>query len=730
MRAVTPTAVLPPDGSEVAWNEPATLRLVPAVEVRVEVVEARTRRVVAGADVALLTPHDDTPWAEGQTDDAGRIALRAAPGAVRVAASSAGHARIVSPTHVAAAPGLDIVLELVAGARVEGRVTDADGHPVSGAHVRLTPRDLAGPRTTDDEGRYVFEGVAPTPRWRTLTLEADHPHHVPLQLMLPALGDGDVRRIDLKFPAGVRVEGVVREADGQPAAGVLLHLVPSGVQLPDGPAVPASQHVVSGPDGAFALAHVAPGPALLSAHFPTEGTTEHRPLTVPPPGAGALRVDVQREAAAGDAAELVVRVLEADGTPVEDVEVSVASGEDFRAEQATDAQGRCHFAGVPPGMSSVIARRTGWVGFDRQVPVEAHGASHVDLRWGRGHVVGRLTTADGAPAQVTGRVGERGPYGEGLWGTEVDVQTDDDGRFEVHGLGEGVYELVVDELGVLSGPESFGAKDTSLSWVVGTEEEAQRRLPRVRIVAREGPTPDEVFVSACGLRGIADPIGLEPEGPPGVFVLPARPPPHVTLHVFAPGHVVVELEGIALQPGPTPTDVLVDFVPGHAFVGRIVDAAGQGVRQVIVDGPGGNAYGDDDGTFRLDSLPPGPVRVALRGPMVREVELPITVTPNDDVVHPFVVEVLGALEVTSTHPVLLGTEPEILLRPLGHPAAERKASLHGAYGHPDGRSAAGYLHAIEPGRWSVQVQRGGRVQDLGEVEIRAGEWTRLAFEPE
>jgi len=100
--------------------------------------------------------------------------------------------------------------------RLAGRVTDADGKPVSSATVRLGD-SLAGdfPATrTDDRGMFTLKSVLPGPH----ILTVQHPHFAPALLRTEAGKDGEPIRVVLR-PGGT-ITGRVVDKDGKGLVGI------------------------------------------------------------------------------------------------------------------------------------------------------------------------------------------------------------------------------------------------------------------------------------------------------------------------------------------------------------------------------------------------------------------------------------------------------------------------------------------------------------------------------
>ncbi len=125
--------------------------------------------------------------------------------------ADATEATVFGPFFAQDAPLIEIGGDIAGGAagepcRVEGTVTDTDGTPVAGAHIDVWEADQDGfydvqyedTRTAargrlfaDDQGRYAFWGITPTPY--------PIPHDGPVGKMLAAVGRSPMRASHLHF---------------------------------------------------------------------------------------------------------------------------------------------------------------------------------------------------------------------------------------------------------------------------------------------------------------------------------------------------------------------------------------------------------------------------------------------------------------------------------------------------------------------------------------------------
>lgn len=142
------------------------------------------------------------------------------------------------PVVVFCAMALLLTNRAAAQSRLEGRVRDADGTPISAATVRIDGPDLAVPMsaTADGDGRYAIENVKAGIRVRVVVLKEGRAlarsfalvslpvETVDLVVSLIAATPTDDEDLDpAGGPAG-NVGGVVRSADRRPVAGARVHI--------------------------------------------------------------------------------------------------------------------------------------------------------------------------------------------------------------------------------------------------------------------------------------------------------------------------------------------------------------------------------------------------------------------------------------------------------------------------------------------------------------------------
>jgi RNA polymerase sigma-70 factor (ECF subfamily) len=269
-------------------------------------------------------------------------------------------------------------VELTAGRgrEVTGRVTDeGTGAPVAGATVNAYP--MAAPFmksvSTDADGRFKYGGWGSEPA-----------------LFVHAKGYasarenvGDRTLVDFTLKPGVTVTGVVRDVLGAPVPGAFV-----GAYATDRTEI---HETYTDADGRFQL------PDLSRA----------RVLVVAKPGFARTQqaIDAKEiEIVLGEGHRLEGRVLDADGKPLEGVEVdatptsavaagAMPSGIPEHDERHTDDLGRFRFTDLPTGGCRVSATREGRR-VDRPVTIEDRDVTDVELRFEAGREFGVVVVDD------------------------------------------------------------------------------------------------------------------------------------------------------------------------------------------------------------------------------------------------------------------------------------------------------------------------------------------------
>jgi 5-hydroxyisourate hydrolase-like protein (transthyretin family) len=355
------------------------IRLAPATAIKGSVVDARTRRPVAGAGLAVqgpspAPPETCSPAGTWVTDESGRFLLDGlAPGVVSVAAGKRGYVGS-TPQVVEARPGppASLALALVPLASVAGRVIDETGRGVAGARLAVSQGSSAagwgmstplGSTNSDASGAFLVAVQAPG---GVVALSARAAGYAPAHEWGLALEPGQVRSgLVLRLRRGLQARGQVVAEDGSPIRGaVVAARQPKDVneERLHGQRAPEPS-AVTGDDGGFVLRGLEPGSYELSLSHPAHARRSVRGVEVVAPGPSRIpRIVLVRPAPVGG------QVSDTSGHPVPGAEVTGRSGEDAEDKTLTDGGGRFSLGGIAPGAAvTIVVRAPGYSPSERVV---------------------------------------------------------------------------------------------------------------------------------------------------------------------------------------------------------------------------------------------------------------------------------------------------------------------------------------------------------------------------
>ncbi|MBK8975798.1 MAG: carboxypeptidase regulatory-like domain-containing protein [Planctomycetes bacterium] len=407
-------------------------------------VEAPDGSAVAGATVWLLPAGGQLAQSTLRTDADGRFACADAPPGARLVARAADYAPSRPVAADAATAGEELVLRLTApvGA-LEIDVLTAERTPLPGARVRIGPADGELPplRTVSDADGHCGPTAVAEPSVPVLILARGYEPW----LATVRAGRPDPTHVEAVLTPAFAVHGVVRNADGSAAAGIVVSAASE-----DRP----SLDVTTGRDGTFELDCLPAGPVQLEAHADDDwrnvttsiigvpGQQQDCELVREPFGHVRLRVldesnaplrdwVVRARALAGDAPEVVER-LDDEGR----AELRCYPERRYTLELQNDRLQRLQFGGASGGFrGTLVMTRQPAIREGRQtIPFEQLGIGPLPGATGDVVVVvpglwmptarlrGRLVDAQGTPQPGTFEV----RVGDGSHRTRIG----DDGRFD------------------------------------------------------------------------------------------------------------------------------------------------------------------------------------------------------------------------------------------------------------------------------------------------------------
>lgn len=327
-----------------------------------------------------------------------------------------------------------IDIELVAGGRtLSGVVTDASGGPIAGARVDAAklgalarPSDAVASTQTGSDGRYtlhVSEGQ--------LLVAASEPSYSPQSRFVDVGAAGATADFQL-VPGGV-IEGVVRdEQTREPVVGAQV------LAQRDAPAMllgeRARHRAVSGADGRFRITGLRPGAYNLDARAPKRASQS--PTLV---GLGVAEQVTDIEILIGASPVVRGTVVDEQGAPVAEVEVT-AFGNGGDGERATsDAKGAFEIEGLVPGDYMLMGRSDVYVpAGPTKVTLETTDLADVKVSVMRGlRVKGHVERRQVCEVQLD--MARRSMGGELQWFSPVTTAAD--GEFDLGPAKPGGYEI-------------------------------------------------------------------------------------------------------------------------------------------------------------------------------------------------------------------------------------------------------------------------------------------------
>ena len=403
---------------------------------------------VAGAQVTYsarlggkpIGSAETAPVGEATSDDGGAFEIEVPSGDVKLIAEI-GEARgeaLVGGVIAGQEPA-EVIIQLAAGASVDGRVVDAAHAPVAGAEVRVS----------------VFTGGAAAVSDRTATSDAAGHFHLdhlaPGRAILEAhsqtgvsppqnveLVDGRERGgIELVLAGAATIAGRVVDGKGKPLSGARVLATPLGSKI-------KTQQAVSGGDGAFVLDGLASGLRhTVQARLDGYPNTFARDV-VPPAdkvelvmrSAGGVRGVVKGAGGARVASfqVQVERYVETDGM--------VRPG--FAASRFSPSDGKFELDLVAPGNYDLVVTADGFApARPARVTVPVDGWADIAVELAAGARVSGRVTSGGQPvagARVSMSAGYEGPP----------VFSDAQGRFTLIDVAPGKRSISASKAGLAS----------------------------------------------------------------------------------------------------------------------------------------------------------------------------------------------------------------------------------------------------------------------------------------
>lgn len=547
--------------------------------------------------------------------------------------------------------GLRLVLRR--GLTAVGRVLDEEQQPVAGAQVRLAPLPEGGegisqlsarwrgarearPVTSDEEGRFVVEDLAP----------GRFDLHVQAEGLAPALvpgveipdGEGPVDLGEVELEAGLSLEGRVVDSSGDPVAGVRVAATQmSVVRAAAGSARRAVPEAYTGAAGRFRVVGLRAGePAQLTVEREGYATRRLPWVAIPPPEPLEIVLEPGSTVAG--------LVVGGDGEPVAGARVTAEAADagpgsapaSWRQSAVTDEEGRFEITDIAGGKLWLQAQARGLLPGEK-VPVEVPSGGVLDnvrltLEAGA-TVLGRVRSPDGEPvagARIEVLAGDRS-FGRRSFLSRSDTATDGDGRYRLEGVPTGPQSLAATQQDYARAVRDLDVRpgENRLDFELAAGWEVAGRV----IDAAGAPVPG----SAVTLRPAEGSRQETTSGPDGAFAFQGVAEGTWRLRAEKPGQGVGEVPQPLTVAGADLTGLEIRLEAGGRLLGRVLGLTLDELAevQVFAHSPGQGmrlAQPDYEGAFVFEGLAAGDWRIAAMHPSRGQVMLeePVTVTSGSE----------------------------------------------------------------------------------------------------
>ncbi len=489
----------------------------------------------------------------------------------------------------------------------------------------------------EPDGTYEIGGLPPSGEYH-VSLEARKyiDRKVPERA---TVRPGEVTRQDFFLEVGVRLTGRVVDPDGEGVEGAQVMLV--SLNFEDGRSRNTIEGVQTGADGTFDVLGLEAGEIKLEV---SRSGFEDGETTISGVAPGGVRGDIIVTLRRGLSVSGVVQWP--DGTPVEAAWVVVEPGGEggggFNFGQypsfKTLADGRFHISGLEPELCTVSAKARGLEpaaedGEGRRrkrgkgAPWRARlesisaGAKGLILTLVEGRSVSGTVQDDLGEPVDTFRVSAT-PADEGIFtdGGLSRVFRDPDGAFELEGLEDGDYEVLVRARGYASsrkvrvrsphgGPPLRFALPRAVS-VSGVVHDGAGEPVAGAVVKASHEGPGASGAITIGLGGF-DPGSDESArtDDQGTFEYRYLPPGRLELEADGEGHAASDPVEVQIAPGESIEDIVLVLRRGAHLSGEVRGAGAQAGLEVRAREESGrhseSTKADEGGGFEFDHLPAG-----------------------------------------------------------------------------------------------------------------------------
>ena len=644
----------------------------------------------AAADAAPVVSVAPPTGADGKFAFEGLL-----PGRYRLRVSGTG--LVPAEVRYVPVPSDEVRIVISRQVRIDGIVTDG-GDPVPNATVGLRGEAIGGEieTRTDAQGEFHFPEL-PEGRYQVYAWQGPLAARA---VRLSRLGSGPFPPVELRFEPAAIVVGRVIDRDEGTGIVAAVELRPVGEDQ-------APRFARAGEDGVFRIEGVPNGRWIADAFSPG--------YTSP----GGVEIDAGRgvpELALVRGATIEGRVLDGLGNPIEGAAVRALTGEGAAAQELSadiDRDRLRRYSGrmaapaplsivLPTDDPSFIPRGELGVTVGPIPPIPPPGAQ-----------VARAATIDPSVAVLAGEPAPLPiePARQSIW------ITGRDGRYRIRGLPKGKTTVLAAAIGFAEGRSRAIALEAG-QVVTGVDVTLTPGTILVGRVTNQHKVPViGAQVTARPELGMPLQIYTETDGTYRLGPVSGT----VELSASAFGHADTRRKiALPVATGREPAERQEDLVLAVAdatLAGILEDAAGAtvaGAQIEVVSGAGEGRYAvvAADGTFAIDMLPEGPLRLRVRHPDYPAIELDAAATAGGKATSRLKLPLGGAVE-----GVLLDDhsgEPlgGLSIEATGPRGQEAEATTEG-----NGRWKLG---PIAPGRWRLAVKTPGYLPLARELDVPAG----------
>ena len=529
-----------------------------------------------------------------------------------------------------------ILIELLHGGIVTGRVVDAGGNGAAGVPVRLRrerdrrsggspllwgPRDSFPRRVTDAAGRFRFDDV-PYGTWSAEARKGAEAAKVEAF----ELAAGAEREIELVLGTADRLTVTVTTARGEPVTGATVLIRSGGENRLSG-------YGRTGGNGAAQIA-IAPGPATVKVEHERLGD-ESRQVELSP-GANELRIELHA------VAEIAGTVRSHDGAPLALATIEAKTEHSFDTEfrqlnTVSDQAGAFRVSGVEPGSYIVTGRSPG----------HADGGPETPVRVDRETIEG-IEIVLQPEARVVGVVAGLTPSGL----AQVEIRAwknsrsrkatpDTEGNFSLEGLSPGIWRVTA--------TRGVPGSERRLTQTVTIDQDAAETFvelrfePGLRLSGQVLEGGEPLAGARLGIAGQSTLTDRE-----GYFSVEGLEPGRTRVRISRPDfgssqyHAIdleSDLEGVRIELEPaaaTIAGVVVNAATGQPIYLAHLMAADAATIDAIAAGGAGASF---VGTSFSFSQPQGEFELELRTNAdhlwvtrdgYESVQIPLTIAPGED----------------------------------------------------------------------------------------------------